>query len=79
MVKKIYRVYTNEPTNWGDEKVMIKVFIGKENLDKAKKYFKELVKLTKKDAEETDDTLYVLLEEITEDKQIKYKQLNEQR
>ncbi len=61
MPKPLYKVYTTEPTNFGDEEVSIKIF---KNLPKAKLYFKKLVKERKEDSKETDDTFYVGLYEI---------------
>ena len=72
-IKNIYRVYTNEPTNFIDEKVMIKVFTNK---IKAVKYFNELIKIVNKDSKETDDTLYVIMEDINTDSIIKEKYFN---
>lgn len=62
--KPIYRVYTNEPTNWGDEKVSIKIF---DNEQEARVYYNELLKEIKEDQKSTEDELYVVLEELTKD------------
>lgn len=67
------RVYTNEPTNYGNEKVQIKLF---NTQIEAEPYFKKLIKETKKEAKETDDSLYVIMEEIASGKIIKSEYFN---
>lgn len=67
------RVYTNEPTNWGDQKVQIKTF---KDRSKAEVYFRKLVKETASDAKETDDVLYVIMEDVGSDKRLKEKYFN---
>lgn len=68
--KPIYRVYTNEPSNNPmDDKVCIKIF---ESEEEARVYYNELLKQTREDQKETEDDLYVVLEELTTDRQIDF-------
>jgi hypothetical protein len=73
MKETIYRVYTNEPTNYIDNKIMIKVFNDK---IKAKKYYNELNKMVKELSKNTDDTLYVIMEDVNIDLIINSKYYN---
>lgn len=69
------RVYTNEPTSFGDRKVSIGTFKDSER-PKADAYFGKLVKEIAQDSKETDDVLYVIMEDVGSDKRLKEKYFN---